>query len=173
MSDENQPPPATMPRFLHYATPWIIYAALAVFLYSFFYITLPDRIPSSDRSTRARYLISVQDYIVQHELHAQYIAVCAFVLVGFVFYTFRGQLRALYGFVELTASVVLVIGSITDFSHLFITETSLIEPPNLQPDILQLLAGIYVMVRGLDNIENGLPSGFVKTSWRRILLGKD
>ena len=86
------------------------------------------------------------------------LTVCA----GLFFYWLRGRFRLIYGMCEI--GVALVIISLTFYPQ---THNLLIQMPTFYEILLSkgvgVLGGIYVMVRGLDNMDTALP-----TRWRGI-----
>ena len=90
--------------------------------------------------------------------------------VGFFFYGLRCRLRLCYGVLELMVAFVIIY---LTFHPLRINLADL-EPPLsnwLLSKSVGFLAGIYVMIRALDNIEKGLPP-YLRANWHRVFYGK-
>jgi len=81
------------------------------------------------------------------------------IAVGVVLYALRGRFRLQYGFSEFIFGIVLATKVFwPDFNY-----------PKLNPiDLLQILGGIYVMVRGLDNIGRALKGTRFAFYWDRF-----
>jgi hypothetical protein len=86
------------------------------------------------------------------------LTVCA----GLFFYWLRGQFRFIYGLCEIVVALVVIY--LTFYPHTYNLVTRM---PTFSEMILSksigVLGGIYIMVRGLDNMEKALPAG-----WRNI-----
>jgi hypothetical protein len=83
----------------------------------------------------------------------------AILLAGIGAYVFRARARLIYGFFEFTFGFILgarVFWPKFDYATL------------APPDYLQILAGIYVMVRGLDNIQKGSKGTVAESVIERI-----
>jgi hypothetical protein len=88
---------------------------------------------------------------------------------GLFFYWLRSRCRLAYGAIELVAALAVIILTFSPQSHATLL---LVQEPPLWGWFLSqsagTLAGIYVMVRGLDNIHQGLgPRSRAK--WERAL----
>ncbi len=81
---------------------------------------------------------------------------------GFLLFLWRERLRLSYGILEV------VVGAITSYA-VFPTRFSDGAPDSVI--YLQLLAGLYIIVRGLDNIGKGLVGTVAERGWRRIFEG--
>ena len=80
-------------------------------------------------------------------------------LSGLVLYTLRGRFRLQYGVFEFIFGVVLATKVFwPDFDYAKLKPT----------DILQALAGVYVMVRGLDNIGHALKGSRFALYWSKF-----
>jgi hypothetical protein len=77
----------------------------------------------------------------------------AAILLSFLAYHFRGRKPVIYGSAEIFIGVLAIIYPI-------IVLTS-----DLLPKILAISSGVYIIVRGLDNIEKGLADG-ARQNWR-------
>ena len=90
--------------------------------------------------------------------------------VGFFFYGLRCRLRLCYGVLELMVAFIIIY---LTFHPLRINLADL-EPPLwdwLLSKSVGFLAGVYVMIRALDNIEKGLPP-HLRASWHRVFYRK-
>jgi hypothetical protein len=67
----------------------------------------------------------------------------------------RGYLPRSYGLAEVFVGMTAVFYAVKS------------EPADFPPKLLALASGIYIIVRGLDNFEKGLPPG-VGAAWRKI-----
>jgi hypothetical protein len=73
--------------------------------------------------------------------------------VGVLIHRLRCTQRGKYGFIET------VVGALTVWfalNKIFTPEPATPAPPDHWIDVIALLGGLYVVVRGLDNCENGL-----------------
>jgi hypothetical protein len=91
------------------------------------------------------YVIPYSDQVISN----RYFAAPA-VLVGLVLYHVRGRYQFLYGMVEVCVALLAIFVSIGTPSSIALNK------------IVGILGGVYILVRGLDNIDKGLPG-----SWRR------
>jgi hypothetical protein len=90
--------------------------------------------------------------------------------VGCFFYGLRCRLRLCYGLLELMVAFIIIY---LTFHPLRINLADL-EPPLsnwLLSKSVGFLAGVYIMIRALDNIEKGLPP-HLRASWHRVFYGK-
>jgi hypothetical protein len=92
--------------------------------------------------------ITVSDYLQTPVNY--FLAVMA---VGVTAYWVRCTRRSTYGFIELIVGTVTVWLSL---SKIFQVRSPGDPPPEIWANIIALLGGLYIVVRGLDNIENGL-----------------
>lgn len=91
---------------------------------------------------------------------------------GLVFYFMRCREPLVYGLVEVVVGMAIVVVT-------FFPQTPQITWLNPTwgaslPKLIGFSAGVYVMVRGLDNIERGLGdfSPTVRRTWRRVFYGE-
>src|SRR5258707_9921734 len=92
------------------------------------------------------------------------------ILLGFCFYVMRCRWQLAYGVFELlVSSAIIFLTFYPQTSYLLLEEFSW--QGWLLSKIVGALAGIYVMVRGLDNIEKGLPPQPLD-KWKRLFHGK-
>jgi hypothetical protein len=83
----------------------------------------------------------------------------AILLAGIIAYIFRARGRLAYGFFEFTFGFILA-------ARVFWPK---FDYASLAPsDYLQILAGVYVMVRGLDNIQKGSKGTVAESIIERI-----
>jgi len=115
--------------------PGILFIAAAVLLTPFYLAAL---------------LYKNQDLMLIAMSHQITIAPC--VAIGIGLYRLRGNNPTVYGIGEVLVSLVTILFSIASAAN------------GLLATSLGLLGGIYVMVRGLDNIDKGLPPSW-RTSW--------
>jgi VIT1/CCC1 family predicted Fe2+/Mn2+ transporter len=84
-------------------------------------------------------------------------------ILGFVVYAIRSRMRLYYGIIEffigLYSSVSVFTPKRFDYTDLSVLE------------IIQILGGIYIMVRGLDNVSKALPRS-IEPYWRFIFRDK-
>jgi hypothetical protein len=94
------------------------------------------------------------------------IAVTVFwVVVAVAFYRVRCRSRLLYGALEVAAGIgVIIIGEFPPNAIAAATTWTL---GSRAAHMLALMGGVYIVVRGLDNIEQALP-GRWRPAWRRI-----
>jgi hypothetical protein len=92
------------------------------------------------------------------------------IVAGFAFYALRCRQRLCYGVLELMVSLVIFY---LTFHPPYIN--LVVDKPTFSSWLLSqgvgLLAGVYVMVRGLANIEKGLPPQ-LRVSWDRVFYRK-
>jgi len=87
------------------------------------------------------------------------------VAVAIVFYRVRCWSRSLYGAMEVAAGIgVIIIG---EFPPTAIASASSWALGSRAAHVLALMGGVYIMVRGIDNIDQGRP-GRWRPAWRRI-----
>jgi len=99
-----------------------------------------------------------------------YIGVLMTIAAGLFFYRLRCRKRLWYGLVELAVAFVIIYLAFNPPDTVLVEEKVSWLGMNLRM-IVGLLAGIYVMVRGLDNIEQGL-SLERRVPWDRLFYGK-
>ena len=99
-------------------------------------------------------------------------AVIGIVMIGLFFYVVRCRWQLAYGLVEL--GVALAVIFLTFYPQGYTVLTTEAVPPlwgRLLSKSVGTSAGIYVMVRGLDNIHKGLPSKW-RGKWEHVFYGK-
>jgi hypothetical protein len=85
--------------------------------------------------------------------------IAALLLLGIGLFWYRQQYRLSYGVFEFLAGVIMSI-------YVFFPK---FDYGNLGVSLgLQVLAGLYVMVRGLDNIGTGLQGTKLEAAWNRV-----
>ena len=85
-------------------------------------------------------------------------------VAGIVLYFLRQRARAVYGGVELFAALATAWYTVfrsRDVAHLDM------------PSAMQILAAVYIFVRGMDNVDVGLGGTNIGARWRRFFGGKD
>jgi hypothetical protein len=88
------------------------------------------------------------------------------VLVAIGFYRIRCASRPLYGAIEIVAGLAtIVLGEFPPYAVLASDTTWSLG--SRAAHILTLMAGVYIVVRGLDNIAQDLPARW-RPVWRRI-----
>jgi hypothetical protein len=92
------------------------------------------------------------------------------IALGVYFYVVRCRWQLVYGAIEILAALVIIFVTFyPQTNYLLLAESS------WQGWLLRkgvgALAGMYVMVRGLDNIEKGLPLRW-HGGWKRLFYGK-
>src|SRR4051794_24249479 len=88
------------------------------------------------------------------------------VVVAIVFYRVRRASRLLYGAMEMIAGIgVIVIGEFPPAAITTAAKTWTLG--SRAAHVLALMGGVYIVVRGLDNMDQGLP-GRWRPVWRRI-----
>jgi hypothetical protein len=95
-------------------------------------------------------------------------AVIGTVCLGLFFYWLRFRCRLVYGLVELVVALAVIFLTFYPQSPNYLSDTQV--PPwwgSFLSISAGMSAGIYVMVRGLDNIHNGLPPKW-RCKWDRI-----
>jgi len=109
-------------------------------------------------------LTNLQKFIWSIPEWKRYLIVLWFLLFGAFSYLVRCRLRIIYGVIEICASVYFVNLALSDVAG---------SASSLATDMLSLAGGIYVAVRALDNIENGLRADFprVHQRWRFFFFG--
>jgi drug/metabolite transporter (DMT)-like permease len=92
------------------------------------------------------------------------------VLAGLVFYRLRCRHQFWYGVLEIVVGIVIIF--LTWFPQ---TTVLIVAEPSFFGYLLSkgtgILAGVYILVRGLDNMERGLPQDR-RSTWQRIFYGK-
>jgi hypothetical protein len=89
------------------------------------------------------------------EPHRTIFVVAMFCLAAFWLYVLRCQERVMYGCIEIVAAVLTFYFTV---ANKFPVETGL-DSKEYVTACIQIAAGLYVIVRGLDNIGNGLTPG--------------
>jgi hypothetical protein len=82
---------------------------------------------------------------------------------GPILYTFRIKQRLQYGFTEIMFGVISIVASI-------------LNSLNITTSIIGGAAGVYIVVRGLDNVKTGLderPSHILSKAWKRLFPEPD
>lgn len=96
-----------------------------------------------------------------------YVYTAITLMFGPVMYLVRSRYRAIYGLLEVAVAFLIVIITFFPLSGVSL----LADGPSAAGSILVqaagALGGIYVMVRGLDNINEGLPPAH-RDTWRRV-----
>jgi hypothetical protein len=97
------------------------------------------------------------------------IGIAVTVILGVCFYVVRCRWQLVYGVLEIVAAMAIIF--VTFYPQ---TNYLLLQEFSWQAWLLRkgvgALAGIYVMVRGLDNIEKGLPTQW-HGRWRHLFYG--
>jgi len=74
------------------------------------------------------------------------IIVLGTLVIGGLFYLLRSKQRLIYAFIEITFGIIVIVDSITN------SNISIINVNN----IIKIFGGLYVIIRGYDNMEKGL-----------------
>jgi hypothetical protein len=90
------------------------------------------------------FIIKFENIILYYTSHRMFIIPAIF--IGIIFFRLRSKHPLLYGLIEIIVSVVTIWFSIVAQSDSFLSKS------------IGILGGIYIMVRGLTNIDDGLPS---------------
>jgi hypothetical protein len=98
------------------------------------------------------------------------VAIVVTIFLGIVFYVMRCRWQLAYGVFELFASLGIIFVTFYPQTNYLLIQESSWESWLLQKGI-GALAGIYVMVRGFDNIEKGMPTRW-HGRWRRLFYGQ-
>jgi hypothetical protein len=96
----------------------------------------------------------------------RFLLLAGFIILGFVFYLLRRHYRLAYGLIEVGIGIVVIFLTIFPQTSYLL----LIEEPLFGWLLLKsagVSAGIYVLVRGLDNVEQGLTKSW-RTRWDRV-----
>jgi hypothetical protein len=99
------------------------------------------------------------------------IGILVTVVIGLLFYVVRCRCKLAYGLVELVVALAVIIVTFYPQTNYLLLEA---KPPLwgwLLSKSVGISAGIYVMVRGLDNIHKGLPSKW-RGRWERVFYGR-
>ena len=101
------------------------------------------------------------------------IEILATLLLGLFLYVVRCRRQFAYGVFELRVAMTIVFLTLYPFrSYPHFGDFDLWEWIRERfSDAIAVMAGIYVMVRGLDNIEKGL-SGRPRERWQQIFYGR-
>lgn len=97
-------------------------------------------------------------------------AVVGTVIVGLLLYSWRSRSRFWYGVAEVIAALFVVVLTMNPEWHSYTVLTTDDIPPAMGSWLSWVfgqLAGLYVFVRGMDNIGNGL-SEAQRAPWRRL-----
>jgi hypothetical protein len=91
-------------------------------------------------------------------------SVCVLVMlaVGAMFYTMRCRLQRAYGLLEIMVGTATAAYVATEFDQTQLTFNN----------IFALLAALYVIVRGFDNIYRSIPEGPKIKSWNQLFFGR-
>jgi hypothetical protein len=89
------------------------------------------------------------------------------ILVGLFFYWLRGTLPVAYGLCEIAAGIAVIVITFNYPPMPSILLRYRTEFEQSLPTTMSLLGGVYVMVRGLDNVQRGLNPTW-KRRWRII-----
>jgi hypothetical protein len=92
-------------------------------------------------------------------------------IAGLFFYLVRSRWPLVYGIVEFAVALAIIFVTFFPQTNNLLLEQ---EPPWWGVQLTKLIgstAGVYVMVRGLDNIERGLPPT-ARAQWRRVFYGQ-
>jgi hypothetical protein len=98
-----------------------------------------------------------------------FIAIVVTILFGIGFYIVRCRWQLAYGAIEILAALVIIFVTFYPQTNYLLLEESSWESWLLRKGV-GALAGMYVMVRGLDNIEKGLPPQW-RGGWTRLFYG--
>jgi hypothetical protein len=90
-------------------------------------------------------------------------------LLGVCFYVLRCRWQLIYGAFEIFAAFVVIFVTFNPQTNYLLLAEATWQSWFLRTGV-GALAGIYVMVRGLDNIEKGLPPRW-HGRWRRMFYG--
>jgi hypothetical protein len=95
------------------------------------------------------------------------------IALGFFFYALRIRRRLAYGLLEVLAAVLVIyfVFFPIENSYLMIAEADISPIERLLSMSAGMLAGVYILVRGLDNIDQDLPAGW-RFVWDRVFRGK-
>jgi hypothetical protein len=99
------------------------------------------------------YLLEIIPYS-EPVISSPYISIPA-IAIGLLLYRLRGARPLLYGIMEISVSILVIFVSIgTPSTH----------PLN---KIVAIIGGVYILIRGMDNIEKGLPARW-RSPWERV-----
>jgi hypothetical protein len=96
------------------------------------------------------------------------------VLAGFVFFGFRCRLRFWYGLAEVMAALIVLYFQFFPVDRHILSAGGAPQPTALEEllsMLVGLLAGMYILVRGLDNIDHSLPERW-RSAWQRVFYGR-
>jgi hypothetical protein len=100
--------------------------------------------------------------------------ILATIIAALFFYRLRSRCRWLYGLIELAVGVVILIATFYPAeSGLLLAEQPYWGWGWLVSRSVGVLSGIYVIVRGLDNFDKGMPPHWARARcmWTRIFYG--
>lgn len=80
-------------------------------------------------------------------------------LIGIGFYVWRLKQRLSYGVFE--AFVGLIVAIRVFFPAFDLSKLDIVS-------LMQIIAGVYVMVRGMDNIQNGVKDTLLESAWKKL-----
>jgi hypothetical protein len=117
----------------------------------------------------------IPEFVVWHPGPAYpfvvFISVACCIGLGLFFYRLRGTRPATYGCVEVAVGVLVLIFTFIPTSHaLWVQAPTSVESGATKA--IGVMAGIYIIVRGLDNIDRGLPRGW-RPHWDRLFPKKN
>jgi hypothetical protein len=98
------------------------------------------------------------------------VGIAVTIILGVCFYVMRCRWQLAYGVLELLVSLVIIFLTFYPQTSYLLREEIFWQGWLLSMSV-GALAGIYVMVRGLDNIEKGL-SPQSQNKWKRLFHGK-
>lgn len=90
---------------------------------------------------------------------ADAVAVCVFgiLITGLILYGLRCGARLWYGVLEIVSALFISGFTVTHSFHTrHMTFAKFVQSPNSLPTLLGLVSSIYIVVRGLDNVAEGL-----------------
>jgi hypothetical protein len=103
------------------------------------------------------YWSDIVEFVLEIPYYKDIILIIA-ILIGPFLYIFRTKQKIHYGLTEITFGFVSIF-------------TSVLNSTDMRTSIIQGAAGVYIVVRGLDNIQNGVtqrPSLRFSKAWKQI-----
>jgi len=95
-----------------------------------------------------------------------YVAAFGTVMAGIGFYWLRCRHQFWYGMIEILVAVsAIVVTWFPPFAYLLVADPYFLGGPTTRA--VGIFSGIYVLVRGMDNIDRGLPQVF-RNKWDRL-----
>jgi hypothetical protein len=91
-----------------------------------------------------------------------FLIIITLILLSYIFYLMRTHFRTTYGFIELFFGFILSFSIFNEKGYVLAELTSF--------DIIKLVAGIYVMVRGIDNFEKGVQGTYLEPFIAKIFF---